>query len=68
MSYRVKDKIGNTYEVLMEQETRKRTDTPLTFKSEKEAAAFVDEIMSTPEGEAELRKTLAEVTGKTRTG
>ncbi len=64
MSHRVKDKAGNRYEVLTEQEQQERTDEPLTFKSEKEAMAFVKEIMSTPEGEAEMLKVLAEVTGQ----
>jgi len=64
MSGRVKDKKSHLYEVVSERESRSRTDQAITFKSE--ARAFVEEVMSTPEGEAEILRMVAEVTRQPR--
>jgi len=66
MSGRVKDKKSHLYEVVSERESRSRTDQAITFKSEAEARAFVEEVMSTPEGEAEILRMVAEVTRQPR--
>ena len=58
MAHRIKDKDGNSYDVLTQEEAEGHTGEPLTFSSEAEALAFVEKLTATPEGEAQLRDLL----------
>jgi len=58
MAHRIKDKDGNSYDMLTLKEAEGHAGEPLKFSSEAEALAFVEKLAATPEGEAQLRDLL----------
>ncbi len=58
MAHRIKDKDGNSYDMLTLEESEGHAGEPLTFSSEAEALAFVEKLTATPEGETQLRDLL----------
>jgi len=61
MAYRIKDSDGNAFDILTEQESKECTKEPMQFHSVKEAEAFLEKLMATPEGEAQLRRLWAKL-------